>query len=190
MPVLKFIKIILFVPFWFVMPCFFRKKNNIPKGRVIFVCRHTSHLEPILIEMSIWRNQYFLGKKELFKNSLVAWLGRHCGVIPIDRGKPDLTAIKQCIKVLNSNEILTIFPEGTRNKSEEMGEIKNGTAMIAIKTKSPIVPITFKKTPKVFRLNSLEFGEAFTLEEFYGKKLDKETLDKAAENIALKLRGE
>lgn len=71
--------------------------------------------------------------------------------IPIDRGKTDLNAIKLSMRVLNDEKVLTIFPEGTRNKTEqELSEVKAGAAMFAIKTKTPIVPVWIKKKPKVF----------------------------------------
>lgn len=108
--------------------------------------------------------------------------------IPVDRGKTDLNAIKLSMRVLNDEKVLTIFPEGTRNKTEqELSEVKAGAAMFAIKTKTPIVPVWIKKKPKVFRPNTLRFGKAFTLEEFYDQKLTAEVMEKAGQKIAEKL---
>ena len=65
-----------------------------------------------------------------------------------------------------------IFPEGTRNKqgTQDMAEFKTGTARFAIKTKSPIVPMLYYSSPKLFRRNWLYIGEPFALDEFYGSR--------------------
>ena len=59
--------------------------------------------------------------------------------------------------------------------------------MLALKAKCPIVPVWIQKKPRLFRLNRIRFGKAFTLEEFYDKKLNKETLDQATEILGQKI---
>ena len=59
--------------------------------------------------------------------------------------------------------------------------------MLAIKTKTPIVPVWIKKKPRLFRINSVKFGKPFTLEEFYDEKLTSEVLSKAGDKIAKNL---
>ncbi len=185
---LVFLKILLFPWFWLLFPTIFKNKKNIPQGKAIFICNHKSNADPILLIFSTWRKQYFLSKKELFENKFIKFIMKIDRGIPDDRGKTDLTAIKSGIKVLNDGNILTIFPEGTRNKTDaELSEVKAGAAMFAIKTKTPIVPIWIEKKPRVFRFNKVKFGEAFTLEEFYDQKLDSEKLDLASKIIAEKL---
>ena len=85
------------------------------------------------------------------------------------------------MKALKSDKKLFVFPEGTRLKNEAdiLGEIKSGMALIAIKTKTPIVPIWIERKPKIFRKSVYTIGKPFELSEFYGVKLDEETLEKA-----------
>ena len=66
-------------------------------------------------------------------------------------------------------------------------------AMIAIKTKTPIVPIWIEKKPKIFRKSVYHIGKPFELSQFYGKKLDEKTLEEANAVVReemLKLREE
>lgn len=184
---LKFLKVILYIFIKIFFPTSYKGKNNIPKGRAIFICNHTSNVDPILIELSSWKEKYYLAKKELFKNKFVGGFLKRINTIPIERGKTDIGAIKNSLRILNNEKGLVIFPEGTRNKNgESEGSIKVGAAMFAIKSKSPIVPVWIKKKPRLFRFNVLKYGEPFTLEEFYDKKLDNETLEKAGEIIEKK----
>ncbi len=171
-----------------MFPTFFKGMKNLPKGRAIIICNHTSNIDPALVEFSSWRIKYYLAKKELYKNKFVGGFLKRIRTIPIQRGKSDIAAIKACLNVLNKNKILVMFPEGTRNKkSEALGEVKGGAAMFAIKTRSPIVPVWIKKRPRLFRFNTLRYGKPFTLEEFYDKKLDSEVLEQAGKIIAQKL---
>ena len=182
------LKILLYPWVWLMFPTVFKGNKNIPKGKCIFVCNHTSNVDPVLMILSTWRKQYFLAKKELFKCWFMRLVMKIAHGICIDRGKTDLKAIKESIKVLNEGKILTIFPEGTRNKTcSELGEVKAGAAMFAIKTKTPIIPVWISKKPKLFRPNKLVFGKPFTLEEFYNKKLDSQLLEEGGKIIGQKL---
>lgn len=185
---IRFLKVLFYPLLWLLFPTIYKGKGNIPKGRAIFICNHTSNFDSLLIEMSCWKGKYYLAKKELFKKGFKGWLIKQMNTIPIERGKTDLTAIKTVLKILNNEKGLVIFPEGTRNKtSEVLGEVKAGAAMFAIKAKAPIVPVWIKRKPKIFRFNVLRYGRPFSLEEFYDKKLDSETLENAGKMIAEKL---
>lgn len=185
---MRFLKVILYVFLWIMYPTIYRGKKNIPKGKAIFVANHTSNADPVIVEMSAWKEKFYLVKKELYKNKFLSWFWRHMNTIPVDRGNTDLNAIKLSLRILNKGKALVIFPEGTRNKTgEELGTIKAGAAMLAIKSKSPIVPIWIKKKPRLFCFNSLQYGKPFTLEQFYDKKLDNKTLNEAGKIIAEKL---
>ena len=185
---MTFLKILLYIPLWILFPTVFKGKKNVPKGKVIFVANHRSNMDIVVLNMALFRNQKMLAKKELFKNKLLGGFFKKMGCIPVDRGQTDLNAIKLSLKVLKNEKILTIFPEGTRNKtSAELGEVKTGACMIAIKAKAPVVPVWIKKKPKLFCFNVIRFGKPFTLEEFYSSKLDKDTLGVAGEILEKKI---
>lgn len=185
---MNIVKFLVYPWLWLLFPTSFKGKKNIPKGKVIFVCNHTSNVDPVLLIMSTWRKQYFLAKKELFKSAPMRGFLKFVHAIPVNRGKVELSTIKTSMKVLQNNKILTIFPEGTRNKTEnDLAEVKAGAGMFAIKTKTPIVPVWIKKKPKIFRPNSLRFGKPFTLEQFYDEKLTSDVLNEAGKIISEKL---
>ena len=164
-------------------------KNNIPKGRAILVCNHYSNSDPVVLGTAIFRQQHFLGKKELFqKKGIAKWFLKVIGAVPIDRQNVDLKAIKTCIKLLKEEKLLTIFPEGTRNKiNDDLQEIKNGAGMIALKAGAPIVPMYLAKRPKAFRRNKLIIGEPITMEKYAGQKLSSEILDEIGNLLAGKM---
>ena len=111
------------------------------------------------------------------------------GCIKIDRQGNDIAAIKESLNILKKGKKLVIFPEGTRtnNENNELGQMKQGVAMFAIKAKVPVVPMYILNKPKVFRRNKVFIGQPFTLEEFYGKKLTGEELEAATAKVADKI---
>lgn len=184
-----FYQMLFCAPIRFGFPAKFIGKENIPEGPCIISSNHVSNLDGILLALHTWEKKYYLSKKELFKNKVSASFYKSLGCIKIDREKSDVTAIKNCLKVLKEGKKLVIFPEGTRHNSEDMelGEVKHGVAMFATKAKVPIVPMFIQKKPKLFRKTRFYIGKPFELDEFYGKKLTSEDLENASGIVANKM---
>ena len=108
---------------------------------------------------------------------------KHYGLIPVDRSKADILALKQCFTVLKQGENLAIFPEGTRNKvNDELQELKGGASLIALKAGVPVVPVMMYKRFRPFRRNFVRIGKQFDYEEFKGQKATAEVVE-ATEKI-------
>ena len=184
-----FIQALAYLPMAMVYPTKIVGRKNLPKGKVIITLNHTSNLDAIVLILNTWEKKYFLAKKELFVSKARSWFLKKMGAIKIDREIADVSAIKEAFKVLKNNKKLVIFPEGTRNKTEELNlqQVKHGAAMIAIKTKTPIVPLWIFNRPKAFRKTKILIGEPYELDEFYGQKLSDEVLEKASAKVAEKL---
>lgn len=185
----RFLKIICWPILFVIMPTRLKNRKNIKKGKnYIFVCNHTTNLDIVLLMQNIHRRQYVLAKKELFSSKFKTWFLKKMHAVPIDRNNLDITAVKTCLGLLKKGETLTIFPEGTRNKeSDDLQAVKNGTAMFAIKSGVEILPMKIAKRPRLFRFNTLTFGEPFSLDEFAGQKLTKDVLDEASKIITEKM---
>lgn len=162
------VKIITFIPFLLLFPCRMVGKKKIPKGKVIFVCNHRSNIDYIYLWNCTWRKQYVLAKKELFKNKFVGWFFKKCGGIPVDRNNIDIGVIKNSLMVLKRGKILTIFPEGTRNKTDQdLLEFKAGASVFAVKSNAPIVPLYIKRKPHVFGFNKVMVGEPIYFDQSF-----------------------
>ncbi|MDY2695627.1 MAG: lysophospholipid acyltransferase family protein [Eubacteriales bacterium] len=163
-----FIKILLFIPFSIMFPCRIIGKKRIPKGKCIIICNHRSNIDYIYLWNKIWRKQYVLAKKELFKGKLVNCFFTKMGGIPVDRESIDLSVIKNSLTALKKNKILTIFPEATRNKtSQDLLEFKAGASVFSIKANAPIVPIYIQKRPHFLGFNRIVVGEPIFFDDSY-----------------------
>ena len=179
-----FLKIICYIPFWLLYPTIIKKETKVPKGKCIFICNHKSNIEPLILMNAFWRIQHTVSKKELFKKWYTRPFLKAMKAIPIDRDKVDISAVKLCLSVLKKNETLTIFPEGTRNKTNEpLLPIKDGTGIFAIKSNAPVVPMWIKKRPKLFVINTIYIGK-----EFYINKEDAENANEIIKQKLLNLR--
>lgn len=163
-----FIKLILFIPFSIMFPCRIIGKKRIPKGKCIIICNHRSNIDYIYLWNKIWRKQFVLAKKELFKSRLARWFFTKMGGIPVDRDNMDISVIKDSLKALKKGKILTIFPEATRNKTDQdLLEFKAGASVFSIKANAPIVPIYIQKRPHFLGFNRIIVGEPIFFDESF-----------------------
>lgn len=167
----KFFQTLLWVPSKFVLPTKVKGKKNLPKGGAVLICNHQSVLDIPTIGLNIYKQQNFLGKKELFEKKLKGKFYKTLGGIPIDRQNPGIESVKQCLSVLKNDQRLLVFPEGTRKTEHNLQDFKSGAIMFAIKTKKPIVPMWIDKKPKLFCRNTLRIGKPIYFDQYYGKKL-------------------
>lgn len=128
-------------------------KENIPEsGAVIIVSNHTSYLDPIVLAVAVSsRPINFMAKEELFSIPVLNILVRKLRAFPVRRGKPDKSAFETALQVLLKSEILGLFPEGTRRRLGrlQLGPGERGAAVIALKSKAPIIPVAIIGTDKV-----------------------------------------
>lgn len=183
------VQFLAYIPGKIIYPCKIYGKKNLKKGKAVLTMNHTSNIDAVNIVLGTFEKKYFLAKKELFKNKLFGAFIKAMGAIKIDRAAADVGAIKNALKVLKNDKKLIIFPEGTRNKSDnvELGEVKSGAAMLAIKAKAPIVPVWVYNRPHAFRMTKILIGEPYELSQFYGAKITEEILNQASEIVSQKL---
>ena len=141
----------------------------------IIVANHRSIWDVAIAIMPTDKPVHFMAKKEIFEKGIGKWFTSKCECIPVNRDGNDVRAIMQAMKYLKEGSVVCIFPEGTRNKTEERFlPFKSGAAALSIKTKTPIIPVVQLKKIKLFRKSKVYIGEPFELTEFYGTKLSQE----------------
>jgi len=65
---------------------------------------------------------------------------RAVGQIPLARREVDVSAVKDCVRVLRNGGVVGIYPEGTRGDGE-LRVFHRGVAYLALVTGAPVVPL-------------------------------------------------
>lgn len=114
--------------------------ENIPSdGPVIIAPNHVSYMDPPAIAVACRRKVRFLGKEELF-HTPVGPIVASLGAFPIKRGESDTEAVRKAIAMLENNEVLLVFPEGTRGDGVHFQSVNRGAAMLAKRTNAVVIP--------------------------------------------------
>lgn len=165
--------------------------KSVKKSAAITSCNHQSIGDPIILKAKVNTGYKLMAKDSLFKKKLAGWYLTKLGAYPVKRGENDIGVVRKTLGYLKENKHLVIFPEGTRSKSEEMAELKNGLVMFALKSDCYVIPAIFRKKPRPFVFNTLLIDKPFKfsdMEEFKDKKVDKELLAKASEILSAKMK--
>lgn len=147
-----------------------RGRENIPKtGPVLMCCNHMAKRDPVMLGVSLRRQVFYMAKEELFQNRFLGWLFRELGAFPVLRGSGGADALAEAYQILDDNGIVGVFIEGTRSKDGRLQRPKTGAAMLAYRTKAPIVPVCITAgdagLPKAFKKHYVVFGRPISAAE-------------------------
>ncbi|MCI5996857.1 MAG: lysophospholipid acyltransferase family protein [Parvimonas sp.] len=179
----KFLKVIVSFLIKIIYRVDVKGIENFPKnGPLIISANHTHIFDPVIIAILTKSQIIFVSKKELFEKKLASKFFTKLGVIPIDRENTDFKAIKSCFKALRNNEMLGIFPEGTRVKNVDIRNMKKGVALIALKSNTPILPIHIESNYKMFSKVKVNVYSKIET-DIYENMEESEAIDKLTEKL-------
>ena len=124
-----------------------------------------------------------LAKEELFKNGFLCWIADLFGIYPVKRGKADMQAIKISLTLLKRNELLLMFPEGTRNGMAKGIKPKNGAVLIAATAGKPIIPIGIQGSFKPFTKVIVNIGKPIDYSKLKEEVKDKEQASELTKDL-------
>lgn len=147
-------------------------KENIPTDQaVLYVGNHRSYFDIILSYLAVPGMTGYIAKKEMLRYpSLRKWM-KFIGCLFLDRDdiRQGMQMILDAVAKIKSGISIFIFPEGTRNKSEdEFLPFKAGSIKIGEKSGCPIIPVSINHSDDVFEKHLpkickttvvIEFGE-------------------------------
>jgi 1-acyl-sn-glycerol-3-phosphate acyltransferase len=159
-------------------------RENIPKeGPVIICSNHISLNDPLVLGAFTKRPIHYLAKQELFRNPFFSAVLRTIHAMPVNREAASMASLKEVLDVLSKNQILGIFAQGRRIKDLDAKNAKSGTALFALKSGAPVIPVKIDSEYKLFKKISISIGPAIDLSAFRDKKLRSDMLEEATDVI-------
>lgn len=179
----KLLRIIFTFIYSVIFPTTAKGVENIPtKGAVILASNHLSNWDPPLVGAFIPRHLAYMAKEELFKVPILKSILVNVHTFPVKRGASDRAAIRTALQMLENNECICMFPEGTRSKDGKLHKGAPGVALIAAKSQATVIPVAIEGTFKLkpFRKITITYGKPM---KFIAEKTDKENLNEFTEKI-------
>lgn len=118
-------------------------------GGVLLAANHVSNLDNYLLSAVCPRPVAFLGKQEL-ATGLFGAFNLAMGMIPVDRGAGDVSAVQRIADLLASGNVIALFPEGTRSPNGELFRFRSGVARISSLANTPVIPVGLRGTASVW----------------------------------------
>jgi 1-acyl-sn-glycerol-3-phosphate acyltransferase len=140
---------------------FFRTRcidsDKVPlEGPAIIAPNHFSFMDHFFIAVYMRRKVQFMAKSQLFKRPM-QFIYTHGGVFPIRRGHRDEEGLKSARTILDRGNIIVMYAEGGRSRTEKLGEPKPGIGKLALETGAPVVPSAIAGSSKVRNWKKLQF---------------------------------
>ena len=163
--------------------------DKIPEGAAVICGNHTTLGDPLYVVCAMGgkRQTHVMAKAEVMKWPVIGFLLKKAGIIGVNRGKSDMAAVKECLKVLRGGEKLLMFPEGTRVREGQVSEVQTGAAMLATRTGVPLVPVYIPAKKRRFRKTTVVFGEPY-YPEFEGRKPSASDYQRIADDLLDRVR--
>jgi len=158
--------------------------ENIPKNKpVLLLANHQNALlDALLIATKSGRFLFFLTRAAVFKKSYVSKILNSLQMLPVYRVRDGWSTIsnnnaifENCSKILNKNEAIAIFPEGSHNLARRVRPLSKGFTRIVFDTlkKYPdldlqLIPIglNFVNAKACPDSTAIYFGEPFAAKDF------------------------
>jgi len=139
---------------------------------LILASSHLAYADIPLLGAFMPRPPIFFSKSEVESWPVLGAVGARYGTIYVRRGEADRQAIRDALACLAARQMLTIFPEGHRNKGRGLLQAQPGISLMALRGGASVWPVAIDGSHLIFnRLRptvSIRGGEPFNPRDLLG----------------------
>jgi 1-acyl-sn-glycerol-3-phosphate acyltransferase len=131
-------------------------ENIDPARPAVYAANHLSALDIPVLYAALPGQFRIMAKKELFRYPLMGWHLKRSGQIPIVYGDAhaSLRSLNKASESLRRGLPVMVFPEGGRSETGQLQPFLGGAFLVAIRNKTPVVPIAIVGTYELLPMNS------------------------------------
>src|SRR5215510_47926 len=107
-------------------------------GPLLITPNHVTYADPPLVTIPVRRPVYYMAWNALFRVPGLAWLIRRLRAFPVDIDGADAGATRTAVRLLNSGEVVMIFPEAGRSPDGRVQRFRLGAFRLACSLGVPI----------------------------------------------------
>lgn len=161
--------------------------EHIPDTGAALVCaNHQSYFDPVVVGIAFRRRLNYLARKTLFRSRMFGWLINYLDAIPIDRDGMGIGGLKETMRRLKRDEMVLIFPEGTRTHDGQLQTIRPGFLVVARRCRVPLIPVcadgAFQAWPR-----QATFPRLTRIRTVIGEPISAETIAELDDDQVIKL---
>lgn len=127
----------------------------LPDEKFLLAGNHRAAMDPLLTMSALKKyNLGFIAKKQIFRIPIVRRLMHRCFCLPLDRDniRRQAKTVNRAAEIIMSREAsIGVYPEGVRNRSDELLPFMNGAFRIAKKAKCPVVAAVINNTETIVK---------------------------------------
>ncbi len=127
------------------------------RGPVIVVANHESMLDPFFLGLATRRPVRYMAKAELWRSPPMRRAMDALGCFPVERGTGDRLAVGRAVHLLEEDQLLGIFPQGTCLPYRDRPWFR-GAARLALATGTTVVPICIIGSERALRPGRFKVG--------------------------------
>lgn len=123
---------------------------------VVYAVNHLSALDIPVLYATLPGQFRIMAKKKLFRYPVLGWHLKRSGQISIDADNRNAgtRSIRQAGEALRKGTAVVVFPEGGRSETGELQPFLGGAFLVAIRTRTPVLPIAIVGTYELLPMNS------------------------------------
>ena len=130
--------------------------HRIPaRGPALLAANHLSFLDPVVLQGALPRPIHYLMTARLYRDRRWNWMYRLFDTVPVTHGSGNFKALAEAATRLEAGEVVGVFPEGGISKDGSLGRFRPGVALLALRTRTPVVPVAILGTRQALPPGSL-----------------------------------